>query len=484
MRIPTSIFLLASILIFPIQASGKELPKIAVWDLVPRNISADYAHQLSDILASELTKLGKYEVYSQENVRTLAGWEAQKMSLGCTDAKCLTALGQVDIAKLISGSVGKIGNRYSVSLSLFDMLNISAENKVSEFCNSENELIELVQHAVRKLVGAPIVLSIPSETKRLESGRKSPEDEKKIRYDKPAYLSIATGLAWGTFYDMGVGMAEVLSKYIPNTKATVEWVRDGSVGNCKLLGSGKTDLALTSASVGYAAFTGTEMFKDIGPISIRTIGIVFSSVLHLLTKEGLGISSIYDLRNRRVSMGMRHSGTEQMAMRVLESYGIDIQGEVKWQGLDEATDGSLRYLRDGRVDACTISGRLPIKALLDYVTSSRERIKILNCTDHLGRINAKYGPIYFLFRIPQNTYPRMDSEAHVLAEPTLLVCNAKLDDELVYDITKALLENQAKLEAICNEAREFTLAKAVVGSPMPFHPGAIKYFRERGIRIN
>lgn len=134
-------------------STAKELLKVAVWDLAPRNIPADYAQQLSDILGSEITKLGKYEVYSQEKVRTLAGWEAQKMMLGCTDTKCLTALGQMDIGKLISGSVGKIGDTYSIYLSLFDTVNVRSENKISEECSSENELIGLIRRSIRKLLG-------------------------------------------------------------------------------------------------------------------------------------------------------------------------------------------------------------------------------------------------------------------------------------------------------------------------------------------
>jgi hypothetical protein len=96
--------------------------------------------------------LKKYEVYSQENIRTLAGWTEERMKLGCTSTQCLTALGQMDISKLISGSVGKIGLRYTVSLSLFDTQNTRAENSISEFCQSEDELIELIQKAVLKLI--------------------------------------------------------------------------------------------------------------------------------------------------------------------------------------------------------------------------------------------------------------------------------------------------------------------------------------------
>jgi hypothetical protein len=132
----------------------KDRPKIAVWDLAARDIKESNGQELTSILVSEISKLGMYEVYSQENVRTLAGWAGERMKLGCSDTQCLTALGQMDIAKLISGSVGKIGSRYSVSLNLFDTQNSKSENSVSEFGRSEDELIDLVQTAVRKLLGA------------------------------------------------------------------------------------------------------------------------------------------------------------------------------------------------------------------------------------------------------------------------------------------------------------------------------------------
>ena len=147
-------FLILAFLFFlPAASNAKDLPKIAVWDLAPREIKGTYAQELTSILVSEIAKMKKYEAYSQENVRTLAGWTEERMKLGCSGAQCLTALGQMDITKLISGSVGKIGNRYSVSLNLFDTQNAKAENAVSEFGRSEDDLIELVQVATRKLLG-------------------------------------------------------------------------------------------------------------------------------------------------------------------------------------------------------------------------------------------------------------------------------------------------------------------------------------------
>jgi hypothetical protein len=131
---------------------GKDRPKIAVWDLTSGDIKGAYSQDLTLILVSEISKLGAYEVYSQENVRTLAGWTEERMKLGCTSTQCLTALGQMDISKLISGRIGKIGDRYSLSLNIFDTQNAKSEGAVSEFCRSENELIELVQSAARKLL--------------------------------------------------------------------------------------------------------------------------------------------------------------------------------------------------------------------------------------------------------------------------------------------------------------------------------------------
>lgn len=130
----------------------KDLPKIAVWDLLAGNIPATYAQDLTAILVSEIARLKKYEVYTQENIRTIAGWTAEKMKLGCTDTKCLLTLGQMDINSLISGRVGKIGDTYTISLNLFDTQNARAENAVSDFCRSENELIGLIQRTALKLL--------------------------------------------------------------------------------------------------------------------------------------------------------------------------------------------------------------------------------------------------------------------------------------------------------------------------------------------
>ena len=159
MKIISSFFLAFILFWIPSLSISKDLPKVAVWDLDAGNIQPSYAQDLTSVMIREIRKLGKYDVYSQGNVGTLAGWTAKRMQLGCTDPKCLTALGEIDITRLISGRVEKIGTRYTVSLNLFDTQNAKSEKAVSEFCESEDELIVVLQMGVRKLLGEPLEVS-------------------------------------------------------------------------------------------------------------------------------------------------------------------------------------------------------------------------------------------------------------------------------------------------------------------------------------
>jgi len=195
-KVSLLIFLI-SILVIPLASSyGAELPKVAVWDLTSGDIKAVYAQDLTLVLVSEIAKFKKYEVYSQDNVRTLAGWTEERMKLGCTSTQCLTALGQMDIAKLISGRIGKVGNRYSVSLNLFDTQNARAENAVSEFGSSEDELIDLVQVAARKLLGVEVTPTKIEQRPSPSTGSWIGRDGRFIAYDNGTVLDTRTNLMW------------------------------------------------------------------------------------------------------------------------------------------------------------------------------------------------------------------------------------------------------------------------------------------------
>ncbi len=292
-------------------------------------------------------------------------------------------------------------------------------------------------------------------------------------------LSIATGGTGGVVYVLGGGIARVISKYLPDTEATAE-VTAASIDNCKLIQVGKADLAMPIADAAYDAYIGAGHFKSFGPVPLRTLGVLYSNYMHFVTLENTGIRSIYDLKGRRVSTGAPGSGAETISLKILESYGIE-EKQLKRERLSVAE--SAAALRDKKVEAFVWMGGLPTAAILDLAASPGIKIKLLENAEHIDKLNQKYGPTLFPLTIPKTAYPRMDADVKVVASALLLVCHEKMDAGLVYNIIKVLFEHQPELVLAHASAKEFTLDRATVGSPFPFHPGAKKYYQEKGITV-
>jgi hypothetical protein len=293
-------------------------------------------------------------------------------------------------------------------------------------------------------------------------------------------ISIATGGTGGVYYPLGGGMANVISRYVPNTEATAE-VTSASVDNCKLIQARKADLALIMADVSYDALKGMGRFKASGAIPVRTIVVPYTNHMHFVSTEGTGIKSMKDLKGKRVSTGSPGSGTEVKAVRVLESYGIDAEKDIKRERLGVAE--SAGALKDRKVDAFAWDGGLPTAAVLDLAATPGIKIKVLSNAEHLDFLTKKYGPVYFKTLIPKAIYPGMEADVEVVGVANLLISHEDMDTTLGYNITKVLLERQPELVAVHKEAKNLTPATAAVGSSLPFHSGAIQYFREKGIKV-
>jgi hypothetical protein len=297
---------------------------------------------------------------------------------------------------------------------------------------------------------------------------------------KSTRISIATGGTGGVYYPLGGGMANVISKHVPNTEATAE-VTSASVDNCKLIQARKVDLALIMADVGYDALKGTGRFKASGAIPVRTVVVPYPNLMHFVSTEGTGIKSMKDLKGKRVSTGSPGSGTEVKAVRVLESYGIDAEKDIKRERLGVAE--SAGALKDRKIDAFAWDGGLPTAAVLDLAATPGVKIKVLSNAENLDFLTKKYGPVYFKTLIPKAIYPGMEADVDVVGVANLLISHEKMDTALGYNITKVLLERQPELVAVHKEAKNLILATAAVGSSLPFHSGAIKYFWEKGIQV-
>ncbi|MBA4394846.1 MAG: hypothetical protein C0407_14945 [Desulfobacca sp.] len=191
--------------LIPSISPAKELPKMAIWDLEAKEVTPAFAKDLTSILIKEIIKVEIYAVYTQENIQTITGWTEQEKILGCSNPQCLTALGQKDIAKLISGSVGKSGDRYVLTLSLFDAKKTITERTVSEFCQSDDQRIELVQISVKKLfkeqpeIVSPfkIIEKNPS-TGPSSNVKEIARDSRFIAYADGTVLDTKTNLIWAS----------------------------------------------------------------------------------------------------------------------------------------------------------------------------------------------------------------------------------------------------------------------------------------------
>ena len=289
-------------------------------------------------------------------------------------------------------------------------------------------------------------------------------------------LSIATGGTGGVFYPYGGGIAKVISENLPNVEATAE-VTAASVDNLKFIKQGTSDLAFTMADTAQDASQARDVFAEFGAVPIRTLAVLYSSYVHLVTRAGSGITSVRDLRGRTVSIGSPGSGTAVLAERILDAAGLDAGRDLRTQSLGVAQ--SVDALKDGKVDAFFWNGGLPTAAVLDLVNTPGMTAHFISTDDVLPALQQKFGAsLYYRAMIPKATYGAT-TDTPVVAVANLLVVSESMPEPLAYDITRLLFDKQADLIAIHPQARELSLETALVGSPVPFHPGAIRYYRER-----
>ena len=296
---------------------------------------------------------------------------------------------------------------------------------------------------------------------------------------KTTRLSIATGGTGGVYYPLGGGMANVISKYIPYVEATAE-VTTASVDNCLLVGAGKADLALIMADTGWDAYQGKAKFRD--KIPLRTVAVLYPNNMHIVTLEGKCIEKVTDLKGKRVSTGAPGSGTEVMALRVIEAYGLDPTKDMTRDKL--GVSESAGALKDRKIDAFFWVGGLPTAAITDLGATPGIKMKLIGHADAVSKMRETYGPIYVKGVVPAKTYPGQSVEVPISIVWNLLVCNEKMKESVVYDILKTFFDHKPELVASHREASVISPEhQAGGGSPIPFHPGAIRYFAEKGIKF-
>ena len=293
-------------------------------------------------------------------------------------------------------------------------------------------------------------------------------------------LSIATGGTGGVYYPLGGGMASVLSKYVSGMQATAE-VTGGSVANLQLIGTGKPYIALTMADALQDAYRGEDKFKG-KPVAVKTLMVLYPNRMHAVTLDGSGINKIADLKGKRVSTGSAGSATEVMAFRILEAAGLDKDKDMTRERLGAAE--SANALKDRKIDAFFFVAGLPTSAVTDVANTPGIKIKMIDHAELVPAMNKKYGNLYVKDVIAKDVYRGMDRDNHQATVMNLLVAPANMDDKTAHDIVKAFFDHHDELVRVHKEAENIKLEnQKSEASPIPWHPGAVKYFAEKGIKI-
>lgn len=290
-------------------------------------------------------------------------------------------------------------------------------------------------------------------------------------------LSIATGGTGGVYYPMGGGLAEVINNHVAGYSATAE-VTGASVENMGLIATGDADLAIGLADTVVQAYSGTGRFEGQQLPMVRGLASLYANMIQIVALESAGIRSLQDLRGKRVSIGAPGSGTEVNASAILEANGITYD-DIDEQRLNfnETADA----LANGDIDAGFWSVGAPTSSILNLSTTQRIVIIALSEAEIDAAMVAN--DTFAKTTLVGGTYNGVDADIAVLGIPNVLTVSSEMPDDLAYSLTKAMFENIADMQAVHPAANQTTVEFTLAATPVPLHPGAIRYFEEIGKTI-
>jgi len=294
------------------------------------------------------------------------------------------------------------------------------------------------------------------------------------------FLSIATGGTGGVYYPYGGALARILTTTLPNIQVTAE-VTGASVDNLKLMQQGRVDLAFTLADTLLEASAGSGPFAEGGKVDAATVAVLYTNYTHLVAVQGSGITRVADLKGHVVSTGAPGSGTELIAERILQAAGLDPRRDITRHALGASE--SAGALKDGKVEAFFWSGGLPTSAIQDLAASPGLTMVLVPQDDVLPALQASYGAdLYRAASIPGGTYRGQADPVAVVGVSNVLVASGQLEADVVEAVTAAMFTHRDELIAAHPEARHLAVPTGPEAAPVPFHPGALRYYLSRNWR--
>jgi len=287
-------------------------------------------------------------------------------------------------------------------------------------------------------------------------------------------LILATGGTAGTYYPFGGAMAKIWNSKIPGMNVTAQ-TTGASAENIRLINKKEVELALVQSDTLDFAYEGKEVFKE-KITSMSAIAVLYPEIIQVVVRGDSPIKSFADLKGMKVGVGAPGSGTEANFRQLLDVYGMKKE-DVKAQFLSFAE--SADQFKDKHIDAFIVTAGIPNSAIMDI--STQHSIRLLSLpADIIGKLTQKY-PFLSQAKVPANTYKGQTEDVNTVAVNAVLVASNALKEDVVYSLTKALFENQAELASAHAKGKELSPQTAVKGVSIPFHPGAVKYYKEKGL---
>lgn len=290
-------------------------------------------------------------------------------------------------------------------------------------------------------------------------------------------LVIGTGGAGGVFFPYGSGLADIITEKLENAEASAE-VTGGSVDNMKLVQAGDADIGMATMDSAYNAINGADAYAETGPVPACALATLYTSFVHVVAPEESGIETLADMTGKRISVGSVGSSTEGVADRLLEAAGLDPSAGITRSNL--SVTESVNALKDEKIDAFFWIGGLPTSAVTDLVNTPGIRVKFLDTSGFVDPLREKYGPVYTAYTLPKAVYG-LDADLQGVGIGNTLFVNANMPSELAYKLLTTIFGNLEAVQQVHPEATRLSLAGAVEGSSIPYHPGAIQYYVEQGV---
>ena len=290
------------------------------------------------------------------------------------------------------------------------------------------------------------------------------------------FINVLTGGTSGVYYPLGVALSKIYGEKIANVRPTVQATK-ASVENLQLLQQGKGEIAFTLGDSLDAAWKGDEEAGFKAPLKkLRGVTAIYPNYIQIVASKDSGIKTLADLKGKRLSVGAPKSGTELNARAILAAAGMTYKDLGKIEYLPFAE--SVELMKNRQLDATLQSAGLGVASLRDLATSVE-----ITVVEVPAAVVDKAGPPFVKVSIPANTYTGQTAAVPAAAVVNYLVTHEGMKEETVYQMTKAVYDNLGELGAAHAAARSIKLENALEGMPLPLHPGAARYFKEKGLKV-